>query len=125
MVEAVAPLDVVVVVGPANQVVAVVVILHALDHVKLIVTPIVQMDVIALVSSIALIILHIEGLLREYDISKKQCSPLAVRHGEKHHLHRHQGLPVGLQVLLSCGQEREGTHALGGGKDLHRLCARP
>ena len=47
---------------------------------------------------------------------------MAIRHGEEHHLHRHEGLPVGLQILLPCGQEREGTDALGGGQDLHRLC---
>ena len=27
---------------------------------------------------------------------------LAIRHGEEHHLHRHEGLPACLQVLLSC-----------------------
>ena len=27
---------------------------------------------------------------------------LAIRHGEEHHLHRYEGLPTCLQVLLSC-----------------------
>ena len=57
------------------------------------------------------------------DSIKRRYSTLAVRHGEEHHLHRHQGLPVGLQILLPRGQERERANALGSGQDLHRLCA--
>ena len=47
------------------------------------------------------------------DPNKRKPRLLAVRHGEEHHLHRHEGLPVGLQILLSCGQKREGADALG------------
>ena len=63
------------------------------------------------------------GINNEFNYKENRI--LAVRLSEKHHLHRHKGLPVGLQILLPCGKEREGTDALGGGQDLHRLCARP
>ena len=41
---------------------------------------------------------------------------LAVWPSEEYHLHRYEGLPVGLQVLLPRREELEGADALGGGK---------
>ena len=40
-----------------------------------------------------------------YAQNQRKSRSMAVRHGEEHHLHRHQGLPVGLQILLPRGQE--------------------
>ena len=50
---------------------------------------------------------------------------MAVRHGEKHHLHRHERLPAGLQVLLSGREECEGADVVGDGQDIYRLCTGP
>jgi hypothetical protein len=65
----------------------------------------------------------VEAAQCKHGHNKQQTT--TIRLSEKHHLHRYEGLPVGLQILLSRGQEREGTDALGGGQNLHRLCARP
>ena len=65
-------------------------------------------------------VMQIQGFNDNY---KSPTRILAVRHGEEHHLHRHEGLPIGLQILLPRGKEREGTHALGCGQDFYRLCA--
>lgn len=52
---------------------------------------------------------------------KNQRKPILMArwYGEEYYLHCHEGLPVGLQILLPRGEEREGTNALGGGEDLH------
>lgn len=68
---------------------------------------------------------HVVKRLGNNDDNQTKPRLLAIRHGEEHHLHRYEGLPVGLQILLPRGQERERADALGGGQDLHRLCARP
>lgn len=44
---------------------------------------------------------------------------LAGWHGEEHHLHRHQGLSIGLQVLLLGGEEHQGADVMGGGEGGH------
>ena len=44
---------------------------------------------------------------------------VAVRHGEEHHVHRDEGLPTGLQILLFGGKELERADALGGGEASH------
>ena len=48
------------------------------------------------------------SILELHDKYQRESILLAIWQGEEHHLHRHEGLPVGLQVLLSCGQKREG-----------------
>lgn len=54
-----------------------------------------------------------------HEFNNKENRTLAIRHSEEHHLHRHEGLPVGLQILLPRWQKRERTHALGGSQDLY------
>ena len=48
---------------------------------------------------------------------------MEVRHSEEHYFHRHQGLPAGLQILLSGGEECEGADVVGDGEAVCRLCA--
>ena len=46
---------------------------------------------------------------------------MAVWHGEEHHVHCHEGLPVSLQILLLGGQKLKGAYALGSSEAGHRL----
>ena len=46
---------------------------------------------------------------------------LAGWHGEEHHVHRDEGLPAGVQILLPRGQEHKGAYDMGGGKGGYRL----
>ena len=99
----------------------------AITHVKIVAIP--PVKILAIYHVKAVVMTPVRGLVKtlvgkvvtyiEYDHYKTKSKLLAVRHGEEHHLHRHQGLPIGLQILLPCGQEREGTDALGSGQDLY------
>jgi len=96
--------------------------------VQLVVVPlatIVVKVVVLVVVVIVMVCVQVLAIYNNKECDKNQRKPilLAVRYGEEHHLHRHQGLPVGLQILLPRGQKCEGTDALGGGQDLYRLCA--
>lgn len=74
------------------------------------------------VITLALEVVEVTPEITKYAPNQRKARRLAVRYCEEHHLHRHEGLPAGLQILLPCRQEREGADALGGGQDLYRLC---
>lgn len=44
---------------------------------------------------------------------------LAVWNGKKHYVYCHKGLPISMQVLLSCGKELKGANVLGNSKECY------
>jgi hypothetical protein len=60
-----------------------------------------------------------QQLIPSNDQNKRRRRTMAVWHVQKHYLHCHQGLPVGVQVLLSSREECQGADVVGDGQGFY------